>query len=49
VLPCRFVTFQDEESVLKVFSAGPMQQVGGKQVEVKSATPKGSGARAPRC
>ncbi|KAF5839703.1 hypothetical protein DUNSADRAFT_132 [Dunaliella salina] len=43
-----FVTFEDEESVQRVFAAGPMQQVGAKQVEVKSATPKGSGPQAQR-
>lgn len=36
-----FVTFEDEDSVAKVFSAGSMHDLGGKQVEVKSATPKG--------
>jgi heterogeneous nuclear ribonucleoprotein A1/A3 len=29
--------------VAAVFSAGSMQEVNGKQVEVKAATPKGSG------
>ncbi|KAG2482743.1 hypothetical protein HYH03_018337 [Edaphochlamys debaryana] len=38
-----FVTFGEETSVEKVFAAGQMHELGGKQVEVKSATPKGSG------
>lgn len=37
------MTFEEEEAVQRVFAAGPMHLVGGKQVEVKSATPKGSG------
>ncbi|MEW5299950.1 MAG: hypothetical protein WDW36_002918 [Sanguina aurantia] len=41
-----FVTFESEEAVAKVFEAGQMHRVGGKQVEVKSATPKGSGPQA---
>ena len=32
----------------KVFAAGQMHELGGKQVEVKSATPKGSGPQAGR-
>lgn len=43
-----FVTFDDEDSVAKVFTAGSMHELGGKQVEVKSATPKGSGPQAGR-
>ena len=38
-----FVTFEDESAVQKVFDAGQMHELGGKQVEVKNATPKGSG------
>lgn len=45
-MACRFVTFESEEAVAKVFEAGQMHRVGGKQVEVKSATPKGSGPQA---
>ncbi|KAG2431322.1 hypothetical protein HYH02_013451 [Chlamydomonas schloesseri] len=43
-----FVTFAEEPSVEKVFAAGQMHELGGKQVEVKSATPKGSGPQAGR-
>lgn len=46
VLACRFVTFEDEEAVQQVFTAGNMHNLGGKQVEVKAATPKGSGPQA---
>lgn len=45
-----FITFEDEEAVNAVFAAGSMHVLGGKQVEVKTATAKGSGpqsARAP--
>lgn len=38
-----FVTFDDETSVDAVFEAGSMHEISGKRVEVKSATPKGSG------
>uniref|UniRef100_A0A383VZF2 RRM domain-containing protein n=1 Tax=Tetradesmus obliquus TaxID=3088 RepID=A0A383VZF2_TETOB len=38
-----FITFEDEDSVAAVFSAGSMQELNGKKVEVKAATPKGSG------
>jgi hypothetical protein len=38
-----FITFEEEAAVQRVFAAGPMQQLAGKLVEVKSATPKGSG------
>lgn len=38
-----FVTYEDEASVQKVLDAGHMHDLGGKQVEVKNATPKGSG------
>ncbi len=43
-----FVTFAEESSVDKVFTAGQMHELGGKQVEVKSATPKGSGPQSGR-
>lgn len=43
-----FVTFGEESSVEKVFAAGQMHELGGKQVEVKSATPKGSGPQSGR-
>ncbi len=46
VLPYRFVTYDDEQCVHRVFSAGAMHVVSGKQVEVKAATPKGSGPQA---
>eukprot|EP00877_Chromochloris_zofingiensis_P001906 jgi/Chrzof1/11716/Cz06g06190.t1 len=38
-----FITFEEESSVIKVFQAGPMHEISGKKVEVKNATPKGSG------
>eukprot|EP00195_Chlamydomonas_chlamydogama_P005718 CAMPEP_0202902426 /NCGR_PEP_ID=MMETSP1392-20130828/16842_1 /ASSEMBLY_ACC=CAM_ASM_000868 /TAXON_ID=225041 /ORGANISM="Chlamydomonas chlamydogama, Strain SAG 11-48b" /LENGTH=361 /DNA_ID=CAMNT_0049589185 /DNA_START=81 /DNA_END=1168 /DNA_ORIENTATION=- len=38
-----FVTFEEEEAVNKVFEIGQMHELDGKQVEVKPATPKGSG------
>ncbi|KAK7261692.1 hypothetical protein RIF29_28009 [Crotalaria pallida] len=38
-----FVTFDSEDSVEKVFSAGIMHELGGKQVEIKRAEPKRSG------
>ena len=41
--PHRFITFQEESSVAAVFAAGSMQELNGKRVEVKAATPKGSG------
>lgn len=40
---CRFVAFEDEASVQAVFAAGSIQEIAGKRVEVKTATPKGSG------
>ncbi|MED6125467.1 hypothetical protein PIB30_068777 [Stylosanthes scabra] len=39
-----FVTFDNEDSVEKVFSAGKIHELGGKQVEIKKAKPKRSGA-----
>lgn len=38
-----FVTFEEESSVEKVFSSGTMHEISGKKVEVKNATPRGSG------
>lgn len=38
-----FVTFDDEDSVDKVFSVGKIHEIGGKQVEIKRAEPKRSG------
>ncbi|KAJ7951610.1 Heterogeneous nuclear ribonucleoprotein 1 [Quillaja saponaria] len=38
-----FVTFESESSVKKVFSMGKIHELGGKQVEVKRAEPKGAG------
>ncbi|XP_040864489.1 heterogeneous nuclear ribonucleoprotein 1 isoform X2 [Glycine max] len=38
-----FVTFDDEDSVEKVFSVGKIHEIGGKQVEIKRAEPKRSG------
>lgn len=40
---CRFITFDDDSSVERVFGAGRMHTIGGKQVEIKPATPRGSG------
>lgn len=39
----RFITFEEDEAVEKVFAAGSMQELGGKRVEIKQATPKGTG------
>ncbi|KAL3147898.1 hypothetical protein ABBQ32_002613 [Trebouxia sp. C0010 RCD-2024] len=38
-----FVTFERESSVEQVFQVGTMHELSGKRVEVKSATPRGSG------
>jgi len=38
-----FVTFEDDSSVERVFQAGSMQTLAGKTVEIKTATPRGSG------
>ncbi|KAK9811511.1 hypothetical protein WJX72_005089 [[Myrmecia] bisecta] len=38
-----FLTFEDEAAADKVFAAGSMHEVSGKMVEVKPATPRGSG------
>ena len=40
---CRFVTFEDDSAVDQVFGGGPMHEISGKKVEVKAATPRGSG------
>lgn len=37
-----FITFEEDISAQKVFEAGTMHELGGKQVEVKPATPKGN-------
>lgn len=46
-LPCppprRFITYEDEAAVDRVFAKGRMHELAGKSVEVKRATPKGSG------
>lgn len=42
-LMCSFVTFEDDSAVEKVFTAGTMHDISGKRVEVKTATPRGSG------
>ncbi|KAI3436074.1 hypothetical protein D9Q98_002132 [Chlorella vulgaris] len=39
-----FVTFAEDSSAENVFAAGTMHDLGGKKVEVKPATPKGSGS-----
>lgn len=44
---CRFVTFEQDQSVEQVFRVGTMHELAGKRVEVKSATPRGSGPVAP--
>jgi hypothetical protein len=41
---CRFITFEEDAAVERVFAAGPMQELGGKRVEIKHATPKGAGS-----
>lgn len=43
-----FVTFDEDVSAEKVFDFGNMHELGGKRVEVKAATPKGSGSQASR-
>ena len=44
---CRFVTFEQDSSVEQVFRMGAMHELAGKRVEVKSATPRGSGPVTP--
>jgi heterogeneous nuclear ribonucleoprotein A1/A3 len=39
-----FITFQEEDAVDRVFTAGTMHEINGKRVEVKTATPKGTGS-----
>lgn len=43
-MPCRFVTFEEDSAVESVFAAGNMQELAGKRVEIKTATPRGSGS-----
>lgn len=43
-----FVTFERDSSVEQVFQTGSMHELSGKRVEVKSATPRGSGPIAGR-
>lgn len=38
----RFVTFDDDAAVDRVFQAGSMQTLAGKKVEIKPATPRSS-------
>lgn len=38
------MTFAEDSSAEAVFAAGSMHDLGGKRVEVKPATPKGSGS-----
>ncbi|KAL6774559.1 hypothetical protein ACKKBG_A25475 [Auxenochlorella protothecoides x Auxenochlorella symbiontica] len=42
-----FVTFAEDVSAERVFAAGAMHELRGKRVEVKPATPKGSGVATP--
>jgi hypothetical protein len=42
-LPASFITYEDEAAVDRVFAKGRMHELAGKSVEVKRATPKGSG------
>lgn len=41
--PCRFITYDEEGAIEKVFAHGRMHELAGKSVEVKRATPKGTG------
>ncbi|CAL8469302.1 g8843 [Coccomyxa elongata] len=41
-----FITYEEEAAIEKVFAKGRMHELAGKNVEVKRATPKGSGALA---
>lgn len=43
-----FITFDEDSSAERVFEVGTMHEIGGKKVEVKAATPKGSGSLAAR-
>lgn len=47
LLPCSFVTFEEESSVDDCFNYGSHHELAGKKVEVKSATPRGSGPVGP--
>lgn len=39
----RFITYEEEAAIEKVFAKGRMHELAGKSVEVKRATPKGTG------
>jgi hypothetical protein len=41
-----FVTFEEDAAAGRVFASGAMHVLGGKEVEVKAATPKGTGPAA---
>jgi len=43
-----FVTFEEDSSAQEVFEVGTMHELGGKRVEVKPATPKGTGPQTSR-
>lgn len=43
-----FVTFEEDASAERAYAVGSMHDVGGKQVEVKPATPKGTGPTSGR-
>ncbi|KAL4535164.1 hypothetical protein Ndes2526B_g06069 [Nannochloris sp. 'desiccata'] len=43
-----FITFEEDSSAEKVFEVGTMHEIAGKKVEVKAATPKGSGSLTAR-
>lgn len=40
---CSFITYDEEGAIDKVFAHGRMHELAGKSVEVKRATPKGTG------
>ncbi len=42
-MSCSFITYDEEGAIEKVFAHGRMHELGGKSVEVKRATPKGTG------
>ncbi len=42
-MQCRFITYDEEGAIEKVFAQGRMHELAGKSVEVKRATPKGTG------
>ncbi|KAK9800727.1 hypothetical protein WJX73_000776 [Symbiochloris irregularis] len=43
-----FITYTDDAAVDRVFAAGQRHDLAGKRVEVKQATPRGSGPQGPR-